>query len=270
MKIRYNDFLNESVRDLMKGKSDEEIKKSLDELKPIDKLNKSIENDYFDGIKSALKDLPKSYTFRKILIRLIDIDKIEVLKYIINNAKISTSDMKDILWFANNKKKITNNNKYDEIINLLKTKNLDNIYGKKNTNYDDLLDLGCETNDYELIKKSIDNGATVKDKRIPTSVIKNNNLKIAKLLLDNGAIIYKDLYDHMSLMTAIANDNVDMIKLFLQYNGIIIDDYIKREVIEYIEKEKHVKIVELLVEKYPEFIEEIKNKINLYKKYLPE
>lgn len=53
--MKYLKTYNESLRDKMKPKSNEEILKELDGLSPIDLLFKSAENNYLNGVKKALE-----------------------------------------------------------------------------------------------------------------------------------------------------------------------------------------------------------------------
>jgi len=54
---KFNEYINESLRDKMSSKPDEEILKNLEKMKASEALTKSIELGFLDGVKKAFKRL---------------------------------------------------------------------------------------------------------------------------------------------------------------------------------------------------------------------
>ncbi len=106
--------LNESVKDLMKGKSDEDILKSIDNLSSEELLKKSINNNYLNGVKIALEkgaDPSQGYNYA---IRIASLNgHLEIVKLLLKDERINPSDNRnDAINFASE-------NGHTEIIKLL-------------------------------------------------------------------------------------------------------------------------------------------------------
>jgi ankyrin repeat protein len=97
----YNQF-NESVRDLMKPKSEEEILKSLSELSPIQKLKKGIDNNYISIFKKGIEEganLKRANSYYDLLYGAVVHNQIEIAKLILENG-IKFKDSDNLLSWA--------------------------------------------------------------------------------------------------------------------------------------------------------------------------
>ena len=63
---KYTQFVNESLKDKMIGKSDEEIESKLDNYSSKDLYNKSLKSGYLNGVKKSLESLKETETKEKL------------------------------------------------------------------------------------------------------------------------------------------------------------------------------------------------------------
>jgi ankyrin repeat protein len=155
---RYNKFINESLKDKLKGKSEEEVKSKLIGLGPKELLKKSAKIGYIDGVKSAIKSLFKGNIMKSILINF------------------NKDDLDVALEFA------IRNNHYEITKYLIE--NGANPYSE----YYDNLQIAVDNDNYDMVKLLIDSGVDVNgnDQDAFTSAFFTGNYGIIKLFLDNG------------------------------------------------------------------------------------
>jgi ankyrin repeat protein len=128
------DKYNESIRDLMKPKSEEEIKKSLDKLSPDDKLRKGITMNLSWSVEDALKNganpnltypnssYPKDFTcLMKTVLGDCDRDIIYFLIKYGADVNARTKNGTTALDIAEYKSKIFSNNRNDLVYYLIKS-----------------------------------------------------------------------------------------------------------------------------------------------------
>ncbi len=95
MITKYNQYIKESIRDKMKPKSEDEIKKSLKKMNTTDKLKTSIKNDLYWLAEEAIEELdgviPKDMV--KLIVDFIEYNgiDIDIFKLLIHNGL----DLKD-------------------------------------------------------------------------------------------------------------------------------------------------------------------------------
>jgi len=99
---RFNDFINESVRDLMKGKSDDEIKEISKILSPHKKMLYAINNDILWLAEEAIKDGSLIEYLSSYMERTIVFDNIDILKILVNNGVEINSNHLYTAVFNNN------------------------------------------------------------------------------------------------------------------------------------------------------------------------
>ena len=99
---RFNDFINESVRNLMKGKSDDEIKEISKILSPHKKMLYAINNDILWLAEEAIKDGSLIEYLSSYMERTIVFDNIDILKILVNNGVEINSNHLYTAVFNNN------------------------------------------------------------------------------------------------------------------------------------------------------------------------
>jgi hypothetical protein len=90
--MKYLKSYNESIRDLMVPKSEEEILKSLKGLSNSDILRKSIENDFIKGIELALQNKLKYDDITFIKNEIFDINNKEIVRLLLDKVKDKLND----------------------------------------------------------------------------------------------------------------------------------------------------------------------------------
>ena len=218
-KIKYN----ESIRDLMKPKSEEEILKSLSHLKIKEIFKLGIKRVLPWLVEYALKQgvNPDFIKDKKTLSLIIDRqhhqitdEYIDIVKLLIKYG-INIHYRGDILliWASRNQ--------YIDIVNLLLDTDID-IDSTDKEQYTALA-WACQVNDYEIAKLLIDKGANI---NIFPDILRNaadyGYMKIAKLLLDSGFDIYKN---NEALEIAATRNNIKMIELLISYGANIRDNH---------------------------------------------
>jgi ankyrin repeat protein len=181
-KIKRTIKLNESLRDKLKGKSKEDVMKSLlnTKLSPIDLLYKSVQNDIKDGVILALK---KGAT--TTMIRSVELD------YYVEQA---------LMWAVKNE--------HVDIIQML----IDNGVSVR-TNSNKALRTAAYEGYYNVAKILLENGADVhaEDDDSIRWAATNGHHRLVKLLLDYHA------YPAIGLSGAIKYNHHNIVRLLKKY-----------------------------------------------------
>jgi len=177
MIIKFQQY-NESVRDLMKGKSDEEISKEIGDLNPNDLLKKSLDNNYLNGIKLALeKGADPSYNNNYAIKNASIYGHIDIVKILLQDSRVDPS--------ADNNYAIRYASKY-EYIDIVKILLQDSrVDPSDNHNY--------------AIRYASDNGY----------------FEIVKLLLQDKRVDPSD-DDNFAIKSASYNEHLEVVKLLLK------------------------------------------------------
>ena len=187
----YNIYLNESLRDKMKPKSDEEILKDLGDLTPEELLYQSAENNFINGVKIALE--------RGVDINAMDSDNF----YRTALIKSSIKGHKEIVELLI-KKGADINDRYRGSTSLI----ISSLYGHK-----------------DIVELLIQNGADVnsKDKYGDTALMsasRHGYKDIVEILLKNGADVnIKNDYKNTALMVASQNGHKEIVELLKKYGA---------------------------------------------------
>jgi len=196
MITKYKQF-NEGIKSLLVGPSIEEVKNNISKMRPIDQLNASVEIDYVDGIKNALKNgVNMDSVYRDTMIKIIKI--------------INPSD-EEILDFVKNKLR------EDAFIILICSDKLElaKIYGGLgnyiiHVNGDYPIRYASENNKYEIIKYLLSEDDFNLDV-LRNAWSKTTDERIKKLIqfhVDNRQII--------SLLVFCKNNDLDMVEKLLR------------------------------------------------------
>jgi ankyrin repeat protein len=183
----------ESVKDLMTPKSEEELKKSIKKLSPIEKLRLGIENDLLWAVEEATKDGgrnilhrvleidPSEDSFESPLVYAIEMGRTEIAEYLINSDYYTKSDNNKALKAAIRMKNMKIVNKLLEV----------------NKDYPLYLETALLSSvnrvNVDLVKKFIDLGADIhyKNEAALVNAIGRQNDDIIRLLLSKGANLEK-------------------------------------------------------------------------------
>jgi hypothetical protein len=90
--MKYLRSYNESLRDLMTPKSEEEILKSLKKLDNSDLLRKSIDNEFLKGIELALQHELTKNDINYIKNKIFEIKNKEIVKLLLNKIRNELND----------------------------------------------------------------------------------------------------------------------------------------------------------------------------------
>jgi len=208
---------NENIKSLLVGPTEEEILKSFINMKPDDILIKSIDSDYLDGIKYALRNNPNmnyryepnmnSYPIRHKFLQYLMDGKFEIIKFLVDsgmNTNFSSYGETPLIIAVN----------YDriDVVKLLL-----NNRGDINQ-YNDLLLINASIFGYtEMVKLLIENGSNVNvqhDKALSQSCL-YGRYDVVKILLENGAKINSRNY--VALKNAERNKHTKIINLLYDY-----------------------------------------------------
>ncbi len=189
----YKEYLNESVRDLMKPKSEEDIKKSVAKLSPQKKLLVGIENDMLWLIKDVVEN------DKSILSKLLELDssedvyefplvyaisegRTEIAKYILDSI---SNIPKEIIDKAIRSAALIGDY---EILSRIVNKNPDTIEKAFHFIIRYMQPFPDQVY-YDMIKMLLEMGADVhyRDDAALSYAINNQKDDVIKLLLDNGA-----------------------------------------------------------------------------------
>jgi len=261
---------NESLRDKMTGKSDEEVKKLLDTLSPIDKIKKGIELKSTDIIDKGIRELKKGDINQEDIKSFIDTaiynEYLDVIKFLIENLEIEQEFYSIIQWSLEMKYKNTHGEKNKSLLSLIDwvaEKELEQLNNKKD--YNKILSYGCEHNDFDMVKKAIKNGADVNYSEwgVLRKPINNGNLEMVEYLLKQGSKMVIPGHHPTALESAINSNNIEMTKLLLKYGANLGKNYMvgANQIVNWIEEDSHKEIIEYLGDMIPGIKEEIEKTI---------
>lgn len=208
----YNNFINESLKDRMVGKSTKTIDNVLSTKTTIEKLNLSARNNYVNGIKKILNKFPISeyneviYYIEDVLSEAVDSNSYDVIKYLIEDEKVDPN--------IDHGKALKMSSKYGlyNVVKLL----LDN--GAIPSIHNSIcLSNSCQYGYYDISKLLIEHGADVNADNgyVLYSALRNeedNRYDIVKLLLDNGADIPIRMLNQVDFLPSKSKEKI--IKLF--------------------------------------------------------
>jgi len=244
---KFDEYINESVKDLMKGKSDEDILKEISRLTPYQLLIKSCDNGYLNGVKISLeRGADPSYKNNYVIGYASYKGHTNIVKLLLNDRRVdpsagdnsairnaSENGHTDIVKILLNDKRVdpserdnsairyASQNGYLEIVELLLNDNrvrnklsdreIEKYENQKrglNESIKDLMKPKSEDEIKEIVKTFPSN------KKI-SYAIDNDLLWLAEEAIKEGL---SDYYLWFFMNSAIANDNLDMVKLFVD-NG---------------------------------------------------
>ena len=205
-----NQYINESVRDKMTPKSEEDIKKSLKSLGPYDKMYKAIEFGILSIVKEIIEDgidltknagggTPVGDSFVDNAVRY---GKLDILEYLLNNG----CDLDD--------------------------------------SEDYFLNLAVVEGHYDVAQFFVEKGATLHEDYGEYHLqlaVEHNNLKLVKLVLDCGEDAFED--DWFNDIILSDNTNPEIIKLMMKESSTA-KEFVEKMYDDY---KKGVKILEKYV-----------------------
>ena len=276
--ITYNQFINESIKDLMKGKSDEEILKKLGDLNLEELLKKSLQNGYLNGVKLALEKGANPSDKDNEAIRFASEEgHTEIVELLLQDKRVNPSD-KD-----NEAIRYASENGYTEIVELLlQDKRIDpsddDNYAIKNASYNGFTEIvrlllqdkrvrnklsDREIEKYENQKRGLKE--SVRDLMKPKSEeeiskkigdlnpndllmksINNNYLNGVKLALEKGADLSAN--DNYAIKYASLDGYTEIVKLLLQDERVDPSADNRNDAIRYASMNGHTEIVKLLLQ----------------------
>ncbi|MCK4501277.1 ankyrin repeat domain-containing protein, partial [Candidatus Babeliales bacterium] len=178
--LRNHMGLNESLRDKLKGKSDEDITNVISDMKPLPLLRRSLESNYSKGIKLAI-DKGARFDSTVIVKYSSKEDFYDIVKGLVDNNISLNLDHSYLLHHAVLKK-------YIDIVNYMISNGVDvNTYGI----------LYSSSGQLEMTKLLLDNGANVNNNNggygdVFISSASGHNIDIFNLFLEYG--VYKKYY----------------------------------------------------------------------------
>lgn len=244
--------------------AEQEVIDDINSSKPIDKIKKGTDYGLLWAVKDGVRDLPnRKYSFKDVLYTATHESQLEIVQYLIDNVTLRIEDINHVLniGFERYAERSDDNGRLEKtktIIKLLKNKKLELL--KNVTDYNKLLKFGCESNNFEMVKKAIDNGADVNKQyeSYLNTAIHLKNINIVKILIDNGA-----RGGHIG--PAIKSNNIEMVKL-LQQHGFTIDrdNYynLESDILDWIKDGTHHEMIKYLITQKPDLKTPIQNKIN--------
>ena len=238
--LKQQDKSNESVRDQMTPKSEEDIINSLKHLSVTQKFELGIEKDVLWLIKYALEHgaNPDYYKTVKTLGRIIEedisVNRKELIKLLIEHGvNIHFKDDAILTWCVRKG--------WKDMIELLIEKGA-NVNAQKG----EALMWACNLDRPDLVQLLIDNGANV---NLYPNLLKNYSeygyTKIIKILLDNGKFLQGELDE--SLRYACTRGHLDTVKVLVEYGADIHTDEDAPVMISAVNNQ--IDIVKFLVEK---------------------
>ncbi len=203
------DTYNESVRDLMKPKSKEEILNKLGDLPPNELLNKSININYLYGVKLALKKGVNPSREDNYAIRSASYHGYtEIVKLLLQDERVDPSAHNNYAI------RLASNNGHTEVVKLLlQNKRVD---PSAHNNY--AIRLASNNGHTEVIKlllqnKRVDPSA---DDNYPIELAsENGHTEVVKLLLQDKRVDPSDL-DNYAIRYASKNGHLEIVRLLLQ------------------------------------------------------
>jgi len=266
--MKYLKPYNESIRHLLKPKSEEDIIKSTEKLNPLDKIEKALQYNYSELFKIGINELKgRPFDSMRVFMLLINNVDVENFEHLMNNVKKFDIDilktilnmLKDLTnKFRNTKSSnfISKSLAYEKMFVLLKDKLNKSI---PENDYDSLIQFGVKFDDFDIVKNALKNGAKIQDYYLNNSV-RNNNYEITKYLLDNGVNPNGNpKLDHKKetpLVLSIKNNNVDIFKLLIELVDFTPKSFPIHEMENWITVGKNKEIVKYLTQNY-DFVREM-------------
>lgn len=208
--------INESLKDKLKGKSDEEVFNEIKKLSPYDMMVKSVYYNYLDGVKLALKKGADINIIRNNPLGQASFsDHIDIVKYLIKNGSNININNGYALY-------ISSSNNYYNIVELL----LKNGAHVNNKFYNPLM-IASKNGNYEIVKLLLESGAdpSVKIFEPLTLARENGHVEIQKLLIKyidrkiHGKKINESLKDKIK-----GKSDEEIINDYLKNRGYDIND----------------------------------------------
>ncbi len=237
---------NNSVRDLMKGKSDEDILKDIDKLSTHELLKKSSEYGYLKGVKLALeRPIDSSVEYNYAFIIASEKGYTEIVKLLLKHPKVNPSINNNyaILLASQNEhldvvklllqdkrvrrklsdekiKKYENQTKglNESIRDLMKPKSEEEILKSlDNLSLVELLKKSCQSGYVSGVKLALERGVdpSINDNFAIEYASKNGHLEIVKLLLQDERVDPSD-HNNYAIRLALQNGHTEIVKLLLQ------------------------------------------------------
>ena len=99
---KFDDFVNEGVKDYLKPKSDEDLNKSLEKLTPEQKFFKGCEHGILSWVKDTIKDgVNPTCSENSGIVIASEEGHIDIVKYLLKNEKVDPSDQNNnAIFFA--------------------------------------------------------------------------------------------------------------------------------------------------------------------------
>ncbi len=232
LKIKTKQEVNESLKDLMKPKSEEEITDIISQWNPNKRLVYGATEGILSIVKKAIsdgadinfgKDIGKNPWTPLFYASLNNHE--DVAKYLLEQGAIVDKDTMTYTYNRGNYKIVGLLKKYQQINegirDKMKPKSEEDI--RKNINNLTLMQQflrGVSNNIYWLVEESLKKGADVNffnDVCIQTAALKEENIDIMRLLLEYGANV--NINDDYPLRYASENGYLEMVKLLLKYGA---------------------------------------------------
>ena len=268
---KYNHFIKESLKDKMTPKSDEEVRKLLDNLSPKDKIKKGIELDSPQIIEEGIRGLKDGDLHSDEIADFVDTaiynESLDVVKYLIENLEFDQEHYSRILFSLQQKydnQKGEKNKSLLDLIDWISERELSQLNTKKD--YNGMLKYGCKHNNIDLVKKAIENGADVNYSKwgLLNNPINKRNFELVEYLLKQGIQLYIPGTHPRPIERAISNNDIEMTKLLQKYGakldtkGTSLSSF---QVSRWIEEGTHKEIIEYIKDEIPGIKEEIERTI---------
>lgn len=260
---------NESIKDVLKPKSEEDIKNALsnlDKLNNFKKINYIVTYNLFDYVSvDEIKRIIKYELDIQQMLEFLSLSKIRNLFSVYELSEIKDNiiqiffdeDINDRLNFLNYLKdyNLFNNNELSDlepycnqnesIKNILKPKSNDDIEkAVKNLTPDEKILKGCENNFLWLVEKGIEEGGNpnISKNGFDNSsaihvAIEYDSIDVFKFLVKLPEIILTD-NDNSIIWTAVYEENIEMVKILLD------DDLVLKKSVEDGDIDHFIELVE--------------------------
>jgi hypothetical protein len=217
--MKYLKTYNESLRDKMKPKSDEEIFSKLNKLSNVSILQQSLKNEYLKGIQYVLDNNRLNYRFLDLITNSITfITNVEILKYLLENKTIKNYLGKNTVYLIEKYKLGLHQNEIKDFENyIIKELEYTNIENDGNINY--------KKNDKNVLVYDEDEKEVIIDTQIKTMLYDKYNFS-AKMIaffikniikkifnLDIKTITYNYDFDENDITYENYNSTYDYIKV---------------------------------------------------------
>ena len=228
VKLLNDSFLkaNESVRDMMTPKSEEDIRAKLDKLEPNIKLLLCTEYGYLSGVKDAIKKgADINFNYRHVLTVALQHGHLDIIKFFLDDIeKLDKSSLNWALAVANKFGKSDvvkllksyKNEIYESVRDQMTPKSNEDIkkFLKKLSPLEKLI-IGSKQGIPYAVKDALAEGADIHTGNdLPLRyACRNGYIEIVKILLDAGADVHAD--DDWPLECASLSGHIEIIKLLV-------------------------------------------------------